>query len=156
MIDLDIPGWGSLHLQHLVVDYNGTLARDGLLLDGVAERINALADTLQVHVATADTFGSCQGALRGLRATVHVLLDGPGGPRKDELVTSLGAETVVAVGNGGNDAAMLQRAAVGIAVVGPEGATGLTVRAADVVVTHVHGALDLLIHPLRLVATLRE
>jgi len=40
-------------------------------------------------------------------------------------------------------------------VVGPEGAAAELVGVADVVVTDILAALDLLLHPLRLTATLR-
>ncbi len=44
MIEIEIPGWGSLRLVHAVFDVNGTLARDGELLPGVAERFARLAN----------------------------------------------------------------------------------------------------------------
>ncbi len=47
------------------------------------------------------------------------------------------------------------RAARGIAAVGPEGAAAGLVGVADVVVADFRAALDLLLHPLRLTATLR-
>jgi soluble P-type ATPase len=50
---------------------------------------------------------------------------------------------------------MLREAVLGIAVVGREGAAGVTVRAAEIVVTRIQDALDLLLMPTRLVATLR-
>ena len=37
MIEIDVPGFGALRLEHLVLDYNGTLACDGMLLEGVHE-----------------------------------------------------------------------------------------------------------------------
>jgi len=51
---------------------------------------------------------------------------------------------------------MVGEPALGIAVVGPEGAAGAAVGAADVVVTDIRTALDLLLRPRRLVATLRQ
>jgi soluble P-type ATPase len=35
MIELDIHGRSSLKLHHIVFDVNGTLAVDGVLLDGI-------------------------------------------------------------------------------------------------------------------------
>ncbi len=43
MIEVNVPGFGNLRLQHLVLDYNGTLSRDGGLLEGVREALLALA-----------------------------------------------------------------------------------------------------------------
>jgi soluble P-type ATPase len=51
---------------------------------------------------------------------------------------------------------MLQEAGLGIVVVHAEGAAVHTVLAADVLAPDILTALDLLTHPLRLVATLRS
>jgi soluble P-type ATPase len=51
---------------------------------------------------------------------------------------------------------MLHEAALGICVLGPEGMAVEALMAADVVAPSVLDALDLLYHPLRLMATLRR
>ncbi len=71
-------------------------------------------------------------------------------------MTDLGPERCVAIGNGANDAAMLEAAALGIAVVGPEGAAASAVGNADVVCTSITDALDLLLDERALIATLRR
>ena len=43
MIEIQIPGDKDYKLEHLVLDYNGTLARDGQVLPGVREAVRALA-----------------------------------------------------------------------------------------------------------------
>lgn len=156
MIEVAIPGSGKLRLEHLVLDFNGTLAADGQLIPGVAERLVQLSNTLGVHVITADTFGMVQKAMEGLPATVRILPPVGQGHAKMAYVAQLGRTNVVAIGNGRNDRLMVQSAGLGIAVVGPEAAAVDTVRAANVVATSILTALDLLLHPLRLVATLRE
>ena len=50
---------------------------------------------------------------------------------------------------------MMKAVALGIAVVQAEGAAAATLMAADVIAPTVCDALDLLLHPLRLKATLR-
>lgn len=75
---------------------------------------------------------------------------------KEEYVTRLGTDAVVAVGNGRNDRRMLKTSALGIAVLLAEGASALTLQAADVVCKDILSALDLLSHPKRLIATLRS
>jgi len=149
---LDLPGGVSLNLAHLVLDFTGTLSRDGALLPGVAGRIRKIAKRMRVTVMTADTFGTASNALRGLPVRVRFVATGA---EKARCVKKLGTRLVAAVGNGRNDAAMVRIAALGIAVVGPEGAAGELVRAADVVVRDVRDAFDLLLNPLRLKATLR-
>ena len=76
--------------------------------------------------------------------------------QKAALINQLGSEHVVAIGNGANDTDMLKAAAIGIAVLGPEGLCAETLLAADVVVTSITDALDLLLVPKRLIATLRR
>jgi soluble P-type ATPase len=149
---LELPGGVSLNLAHLVLDFTGTLSRDGALLPGVAGRIRKIAKRMRVTVMTADTFGTAANSLRGLPVQVRFVETGA---EKARRVRKLGCRLVAAVGNGRNDAAMVRIAALGIAVVGPEGAAGELVRAADVVVRDVRDAFDLLLNPLRLKATLR-
>ena len=153
---LEIPGFGPLALDHLVLDYNGTIALDGTLLPGVAERLRALDGHMAVRVVTADTFGRVRKELEGLPCRVEILTPGHEAGAKLAVVERLGAGQTVAVGNGANDALMLGAAALGVAVVGGEGAAAAAVRAADVVVADVLAGLDLLLHPLRLKATLRR
>ena len=156
MITIDIPGFGALALEHLVLDFNGTLAVDGELLPGVAERLAALGSRLSIHVLTADTHGTAARALARLPCTLAVVPPSGQAQAKRRFVESLGTERVAAIGNGRNDRLMVEAARVGIAVLQREGAAAGTLAAADVVVPAIEDALDLLVHPLRLVATLRD
>jgi len=156
MIEITIPGDGGLRLNYLVMDYNGTLACNGILLEGVAERVTALAKHLAVYVLTADTFGTARAVLAGLPCTVHILPHEGQNHAKMAFVTQLGRGEAVCIGNGRNDKLMLQAAALGIAVIGPEGAAADALHAADIIAPSIQVALDLLLHPLRLVATLRS
>jgi soluble P-type ATPase len=47
MIKIKIPGYKTLQLSHLVLDHNGTLAVDGILLSGVKERLKTLSADLR-------------------------------------------------------------------------------------------------------------
>lgn len=156
MVTVEIPSGETLALSHLVCDFNGTLAVDGALLPRVADRITELAEALTIHVVTADTFGAAQSELAGLPVEVLVLPSDRQTERKIDYLQGLGPETVVAIGNGNNDAAMLEAAALGICVVQGEGASVASVMVADVVCVSAVDALDMLIHPMRLVATLRS
>ena len=156
MIEIDVPGRGALRLSHLVLDVNGTLAVDGILIDGVPERLAALRERLTVHLLTADTHGGQAAMDRQLGLTAHRLAPGGERAQKADFVNQLGAAGVVAIGNGSNDAGMLEAAALSIAVIEREGASGEAIAAADVVVAGVANALDLLLNPRRLTATLRR
>lgn len=155
MLHLNIPGWGQFALEVLVLDYNGTLALDGGLLPEVAPRLKALARHLRICVLTADTYGTVQSACSGLPVEVVVTAPEDVTGEKERFVAGLGPERVVAIGNGYNDQRMLKAAALGIAVLGPEGAYPATLQAADVVAPDIGAALDLLLYPDRLKATLR-
>lgn len=155
MIEVNIPGRGVLRIEHLVLDYNGTLAVDGELVPGVGERLTALAGQLQVHVLTADTFGRATDRLAGLPCELTVLAPGAQDRAKLEAVQRLGPQRAACIGNGRNDQLMLEQAALGIAVILAEGAAVETLLRADLVCTSILDALDLLRSPLRLAATLR-
>ena len=156
MISVEIPGSRRLNLEHLVLDMNGTVALDGQLLDGVAVRLRELAGSIAVHVVTADTFGRANESFNGLPCELVVLARGEQDVAKARYVRDLGARSTVAIGNGRNDAFLLESAALGIAVILEEGAAAKTLLAADIVTTSITSALDLLTHPQRLVATLRR
>lgn len=66
MIEIEIPGFRVLQLAQLVLDYNGTLAVNGDLIEGVKSRLNQLTGSLSLHVITADTFGKAARALDGV------------------------------------------------------------------------------------------
>ncbi len=155
MIEVEIPGLAPFRLQHLVLDVNGTIAKDGQLIEGVPQLLSELRSKLVAHLITADTHGS-QDVLDqalGLTATRIPLHDQANA--KLDYIEHLGAERVVAIGNGANDAAMLAHAALGIVIVGPEGAAVDALLKARVAVSDIKTALELLLHPKRLVATLR-
>jgi len=156
MIEIEIPGYKMLRLEHLVLDYNGTLACDGSLLEGVEQRLNALSEHLQVHVLTADTFGRVRSALSGIACELSILPQANQHLGKLNYVQKLGPDQTVCIVNGRNDRLMLQEAGLGIVVVQEEGAAVETLLAADVAATDILAALDLLTHPLRLVASLRS
>lgn len=156
MFQISIPGGPVLQLQHLVLDYNGTLAQDGKLLPGVTERLLALADRLTIHILTADTFGTVTAEVSRLPVRLAIIPAGDQAAAKLAYIRQLGPATCVCVGNGRNDHLMLTEAALGVAVIGPEGAAKETLQAAMVVTPDILAALDLLLQPSRLQATLRN
>ena len=155
MIDIVIPGFRHVQVEHLVLDFNGTLALDGRLREGVAERLKSLAEQLLIHVVTADTFGSAASQLAGLPVEVAVLGDESQAKAKWMAVLRHGSDKVIAIGNGRNDQQMIAAAVIGVVVMQGEGAAGATIASADVVVSDILVALDLLLNPQRLLATLR-
>lgn len=156
MIEINIPGRGELRLEHLVTDVNGTLAIDGQLIPGVAKQIGALSDRLTIHMLTADTHGRQALIDQQLSLTAIRIQPGNESEQKAKYVRSLGAESVVAIGQGANDAAMLKEAALGICVLSQEGAATEALLASDIVMPGISAALELLDKPLRIIASLRR
>lgn len=156
MIELKIPGRGDIALQHAVLDVNGTLATDGRLIKGVEPRLIALSNHLDLHLLTADTHGRQAEIDAALKLVATRILPGGESDQKVAFISSLGTHNVIAIGNGANDAGMLKAAAIGVAVMGEEGLNVDAMLAADIVVPSIVDALDLLLIPQRLVATLRK
>jgi len=156
MIEIEIPGNKTLKIVHLVLDYNGTIAFDGALIDGVKESLDELSQMLTVHVITADTFGSVKKALEDIDCNLALMPLDRQDVAKQEYVKNLGCEKTVSMGNGANDRLMLKASALGVAVIQEEGAAFETLASADIVCTDIKSALSLLNNPLRLIATLRS
>lgn len=156
MIEVSIPGYRTFRFHHLVLDVNGTLARDGILMEGVQELLAKLGHDLEIHLVTADTHGKQEAINRALALEAVRIPAENQAEAKKEYIERLDADTVVAVGNGANDSAMLGKAALGIAVIGPEGAAAESVSRAKIVTTDIKSALELLLKPKRLMATLRR
>jgi soluble P-type ATPase len=145
-----------LHIEHVVLDYNGTMAIDGELIAGIKDALSRLAGHLDIHVVTADTFGKARSRLQGVPCTLTILPSGDQAEAKRAYVRQIGAERTACMGNGRNDRLMLEEAALGVVVVQQEGAAVETLLAADVVCPGIVDALELLLNPLRLKATLRS
>lgn len=156
MIEINIPGRGLLRLEHLVIDVNGTLAIDGQLIAGVAKQISVLGDRLMIHILTADTHGRQALVDQQLNLTAVRIQAGNESEQKAQYVLKLGAESVVAIGQGANDAAMLKQAALGICVISQEGVAVETLSSADLVMPNITTALELFDKPLRIIASLRK
>ena len=153
---IDIPGYTELDLRYLLLDYNGTIAFDGKMADSVRRAIEILGEELQIYIVTSDTFGTVQSQAEGMKLKVEVLKGNDHSAAKRELAVRLGLSHTAAIGNGSNDALMLEAAALGIAIIGAEGASTKALESADIVVRDIDAALGLLTEPRRLIATLRR
>ena len=154
MLNINIPGRGELKLSHLVLDYNGTIARDGLIIPGIRERLDKLSASLSICVITADTHGTAARRCEGLPLQVLTFPTTDVGAIKAAQVRSL-VGGVVTIGNGYNDIAMSDAADLSICVMGSEGCCGKLAAHCDILVTSIADALDLLLKPDRIRATLR-
>ena len=156
MIEIDIPGFGFLRLDYLVSDFTGTLSADGVLLPGIKDTFQKLAQHLEIHVLTADTLGMAREALEEVNCNLTVLSGQDIDTHKESFIRSLGADRVVAIGNGNNDRLMLKAARIGIAVSEGEGCAVSALVNADIHVGKITDGLGLLLNAKRLKATLRR
>ena len=156
MINVPIPGWGELSIEYLMIDFNGTVALDGKLKKEVKEAIERISRYVKVFVITADSYDTIDAELGTSDVTFIKVSKVASGEEKARVVKELGPEKIVAIGNGSNDVAMMRESALGIAVVGDEGCAAALIKEADIVVSDALKALGLLMHPERLVATLRD
>ncbi|MCG8642634.1 MAG: ATPase P [Desulfobacterales bacterium] len=155
MIQVDIPGKECLKIRHVIFDYNGTIGKDGKLIQGVKQGIRQFSDRLTFHVLTADTFGSAKKQLQGVNALLTVISKDNQHQKKLDYLDALGAEQTLCAGNGRNDVLMLKKACIGIAVLGDEGVSSACLSASDIVVKDILDVFGLLKTPERIIATLR-
>lgn len=155
MLTVSIPGRETLELNYLVLDYNGTIAVDGALLPGVADRLAALKNRLEILVLTADTYGTVREQCAPLGVEVRTFPREGAAACKAEIVRELGGGAVC-LGNGFNDIPMFDAAALSVAVLEEEGVCAALLSRADVLVPSAVSGLDLLLRPDRLRATLRS
>ena len=154
MLKINIPGREEMTLSHLILDYNGTIAEDGLIIESIRPRLAQLSESLSIYVITADTHGTAAQRCAGLPLQVLTFPTTQVGEIKATEARKLSGG-VVTIGNGFNDIQMSDAADLSICVMGKEGCCGALLSHCDVVVTSIDDALDLLIKPDRLRATLR-
>lgn len=155
MIYIEIPGRKLLSISHIVLDYNGTIAEDGELIEGVKERLLKLKENVDIHVLTADTYGSVAEQCEALEIDVQTFPREGASVCKKEIVDSLSGEKVC-IGNGFNDIEMFDVSDLSVAVVNAEGMCAKLLAHADVLTVSIQDALDLFLKPSRLKATLRS
>lgn len=156
MIDLEIAGRGRMQFEHLVCDVNGTLAIDGQLIPGVADQIRMVSSLLTVHLVTADTHGRQAAIDQELGTKAVILIPGDEAAQKADFVEKMGSPKIIAIGQGANDRLMLKKAGLGICVLSDEGTYIETALAADILVPDIIKAFELIMHPNRMIATLRQ
>ena len=111
-MNIQIPGYKTLDLSFLVLDYNGTIAVDGQIPPEVREALVRLSKDLQIHVLTADTHGTARAMCQGLPLTIQTFPAGSAMDSKLAIVRSLGPERCVSIGNGRNDCLMCKESAL--------------------------------------------
>lgn len=153
---IKIPNYKDINLKHIVCDYNGTIAKDGIVLPHVKELFEKLSHFYTVHVITADTFFTVEKQLKDYNVQVKVITSNDHTQEKADFINTLDASTCGAIGNGNNDTKMLKSANIGIAIIGDEGCNSNTIMNSDIVCKNIVDALELFLNSKRLIATLRK
>ncbi len=156
MIQIQIPGSNDFTIENILLDFNGTIAIDGQLIEGVKDKINQHADLLAFHVITADTFGSVKNQLKDVSCTLHIIPEKNQALSKLSYLQTLEPKTTIGVGNGANDELILKEAVLGIAVLQQEGLASKTLAASDLVIQNILDLFKYFETPDRLVASLRK
>ena len=156
MISIDIPGWGNMEIENMVLDLNGTLATDGKIPTVVKKKINALAGQVKSYVLTADTQGTATEEIQGMNVELVKIGEKDSKEGKFTFLKMLDLEKTVVIGNGNNDQLILKEAGLGILVLGDEGISLAAMKHSDILVKNISDVLDLFTKPKRLIATLRE
>jgi soluble P-type ATPase len=157
-ITIDIPGFGKRQLRIAISDYTGTHSFRGVIEPDVKRRLRQLVTLVELYIVTADSFGTAESELSGITKP-YKLRTGSHDIEKAAYVSQFDLQHVVAFGNGNNDRLMLKAVKGGgglaIAVDNGEGCAMDAMRNADLFVVGAANAIDLLLEPLRLKATLR-
>jgi len=158
-ISIDIPGFGLRQVEVVLTDFTGTLSRGGRLVPGVRERLLKLEEVMEIHVITADTFGSAQEELKDIPLT-HYRLEGEGHDvKKRQYGEKLGLQHCAVFGNGNNDRLLLKAAkelgGLAVAVDNGEGCATDALLNSNLFIAGAVNALDLLLEPKGCKATLR-
>ena len=153
---IDIPGWGNVDIENIVIDLDGTIATDGRISLEVKEKIGALSNLAKIYILTANSQGPADEEILGTKAELIKVPNEDSKRGKLDFLKTLNLEMTVAIGNGSNDQLILKEAALGIAVLGDEGVSVSAIKSADIVVKNIQNALDLFLKPKRLVTTLGE
>lgn len=142
----------------MVSDYTGTYSRAGSVDAVVKSKLRELAALVDLHIVTADSHGTAAAELNGI-ASPHFLTSGRQDAEKAEFAGHFRPSSVAALGNGNNDRLMLkavkQGGGLAIAVDNGEGCAIDAMLNSHIVITGAANALDLLLDPVRLKATLR-
>lgn len=155
MFKMDIPGYGNLEIKNLVLDYNGTLAKDGSLIKDLEGRLRKLAEIMDIYVLTADTYGTVEKEMKDLPVNVEVIKGDNELVEKMEFARNLDPNVTMAIGNGYNDQLMFKEVKLSVVVVGEEACATILFNIADLATVNIFDALDLLLKPHRLIASLR-
>ena len=150
---LVIPGVRTFNIKNIFIDYNGTIATDGVLHKGLLKQLDLLALEFNVFILTGDTFGTVKNTFE--HTSIEVIIAHTAYDKLME-VKKRHPEDSVAIGNGSIDHKMFDAAGISFCVIGREGASYKAIAHADIVVTDFEHVLEMIKQPKKIIATLKE
>ncbi len=154
VIETNYQGSKKRFIETIVIDFNGTLAVDGVLVPGIKSKLMELSKLVKIVILTGDTYGTVEKQMAGTGVEIHRFINGDAGTMKRNYIIDRNPEATATIGNGYNDIMMSETASLSIAVIGDEGCYGKLLGRVDIVVMDIHKALDLFLHSTRIKATL--
>jgi soluble P-type ATPase len=142
----------SFDLKYLILDYNGTLACGGKLLD-LRSFFKELSKVFKIFILTGNTFSNLKDDQVLENIEIVITADSQA---KKQFVESLGGKNCLAIGNGNIDVLMFEASALSIAVLGCEGCSTKALLQSDLITNSIEDALSILLEPKKLIATLRR
>jgi len=156
MISILRPGQEPLNVDFILIDFDGTLAIDGRVHPKAKDKVNLLAKRAKIYVLAKGEKERVEGVLNKVKTEVVWIPPEGASQAKLDLLRQLGGSRTVAIGNGVEDAPMIEEASLGICMLSQEGTAASTLQKADLVFTSILDALDFLLKPLRQQGTLSK
>lgn len=156
MITIQRPGQSNLEIEFILIDFEGTLASDRRVHPKAKDKISLLSKRTKIYILTKEEKERAEELLKKVKTEIVYLTEGKSSQKKLDLLRQLGRARTVAVGNGMDDVPMIEKAGLGICVLGREGTSSEAMKKADLVFMDILDALDFLLKPLRQRATLSK
>ncbi len=156
MINFLIPGHDNVKIENILIDFNGTLAIDGVLHEGISDKLIELSKIVDITVVSADTNGTVQSQLQDLPIKFRTFEGKNVSEEKKNILRQMNPVRTAVIGNGFNDHKMMREARLAIGVMEEEGICSALFSFTDIIVANIHDALDLFLKPHRIVATMRK
>lgn len=153
---IEIPGREVLNIENIIFDYNGTLAVDGLIKKSIKENLRKLSEEFNVYVLTADTYGSAKNECEKLNMNLKTFPKENAGTSKNEILSSIGKNKTICIGNGFNDVLMCKNSALSIGILDEEGISSALISSVDIVARGIETAIEIILNKNRIIATLRN
>jgi len=154
-MEYSIPWYKKpLILDTLILDLNGTISVDGKLIVWVENKIDSLKKSWRtILLCSGDTQWTADTIAKKIGAVLYHCKDQHD---KEKILKKNKAKHSVAIGNGNIDVKLMKKCELSIAVIQAEWCSRKAIESSDIVCTNIVDALDILLLPKRLIATMRK